>query len=164
MVDVEIRHLRREAFGGDLEGGVRPGAGLIEQHEHGLALKGGDFFHRAGEQFFKGRGLVEQELDFLTVKGCDVEQVFTCHTGVGENKCVVSTCESEVLPYLFNNTQLNGHKKTVSDSETVAGQKLEKTTEIPEVKSGKPIVAKTFRSTRGSLPSRVPRFINKFFG
>ena len=47
--------------------------------------------------------MVEQKLDFLTVQGCDVEQVFTCHTGVGGNKCVVSTCESEVLPYLFNN-------------------------------------------------------------
>ena len=143
---------------------MRPGAGLIEKHEYGLAFESGDFFHRAGEKFFKRSGLVEQELDFLTVKGCDVEQVFTCHTGVGGNKCVVSTCESEVLPYVFNNTQLNEHKKTVSESETVAGQKLKKTTEIPEVKSGKPIVAKTFRSTRGSRPSKVPRFINKLFG
>jgi hypothetical protein len=41
-----------------------------------------------GEQFFKGRGLVEQELDFLTVKGCDVEQVFTCHTEVEENEVI----------------------------------------------------------------------------
>jgi hypothetical protein len=58
----------------------------------------------------------------------------------------------------------NGHKKTVSESETVAGQQSEKITEMPRVKSEKPIVAKTFRSTRGSLPSRAPRFINKFFG
>ena len=35
---------------------------------------------------------------------------------------------------------------------------------MPEAKSGKPMVVKTFRSTRGFLPSRVPRFINKFFG
>jgi hypothetical protein len=60
--------------------------------------------------------------------------------------------------------ELNGHKKTVSESETVAGQQLEKTTEMPKAKSGKSIVAKTFRSTRGSLLSRVPRFVNKFFG
>ena len=59
---------------------------------------------------------------------------------------------------------LNGHKKTVSESETVAGQHSEKTMEIPEVKSEEPIVAKTFRPTRGFLPSRVPRSINKFFG
>ena len=60
--------------------------------------------------------------------------------------------------------ELNGHKKTVSESETVAGQHPEKTTEMPEAKSGKPMATKTFRSTRGSLPSRVPRFINKLFG
>lgn len=60
--------------------------------------------------------------------------------------------------------ELNGHKKTVSESETVTGQHPEKTTEMPEAKLGEPIVAKTFRPTRGSLPSRVPRFINKFFG
>jgi hypothetical protein len=60
----------------------------------------------------------------------------------------------------------NGHKKTVSESETVAGQYPEKTTAIlkPETKSGEPIAAKTCRSARSSLPSRVPRFINKFFG
>ncbi|ALD20628.1 hypothetical protein AM218_04555 [Hymenobacter sp. DG25A] len=60
--------------------------------------------------------------------------------------------------------ELDGHKKTVSESETVAGQNPEKTTEMPKAKSGKPMVAKTFRSTRGFLKSRVPRFINKFFG
>jgi hypothetical protein len=60
--------------------------------------------------------------------------------------------------------ELNGHKKTVSESETVAGQQSEKTTEMPKAKSEKPIVAKTFRSIRGSLLSRVPRFINRFFG
>jgi hypothetical protein len=58
--------------------------------------------------------------------------------------------------------ELNGHKKTVLDSKTVARQHPDKTTEI-EAKSGKPM-AKTFRSSRGSLPSRAPRFINKFFG
>ena len=58
----------------------------------------------------------------------------------------------------------NGHKKTVSESETVAGQHPEKTTEIPDVKSEEPMVAKTFRPTRGFLPSGVPRFISKFFG
>jgi len=57
-----------------------------------------------------------------------------------------------------------GHKKTVSESETVAGQHSEKTTGIPAAKSGEPMAAKTFRSARGSLPSKVPRFINKFFG
>jgi hypothetical protein len=61
-------------------------------------------------------------------------------------------------------TELSGHKKTVSESETVAGQQPEKITEMPKAKSGKPIVAKTFRSTRGSLLSRVPRFVNRFFG
>ncbi|MGI4759536.1 MAG: hypothetical protein ACRYF0_02430 [Janthinobacterium lividum] len=60
--------------------------------------------------------------------------------------------------------ELNGHKKTVSESETVAGQQAEKTTEMPKAKSGKPMEAKTFRSTRGSRPSRVPRFVNRFFG
>ena len=59
--------------------------------------------------------------------------------------------------------ELNGHKKTVSDSGTVAGQHPKKTTEIPEVKSGKIMMVKTFRSTRGSLPSGAPRFINKLF-
>jgi len=59
--------------------------------------------------------------------------------------------------------KLSGHKKTVSESETVAGQQAEKTTEIPKAKSEKPMVTKTFRSTRGSLFSRAPRFINKFF-
>jgi hypothetical protein len=57
----------------------------------------------------------------------------------------------------------NGHKKTVSKSETVAGQYPEKTTEIPAAKLEKPMVAKTFRSSRGSRSSRVPRFINWFF-
>jgi hypothetical protein len=60
--------------------------------------------------------------------------------------------------------ELSGHKKTVSESETVAGQQSEKITEMPKATSGKPIVEKTFRSTRGSLLSRVPRFVNKFFG
>jgi hypothetical protein len=60
--------------------------------------------------------------------------------------------------------ELNGHKKTVSESETVAGQHSEKITEMPKAKSGKPMVAKTSRSTRGSLLSRVPRFVNEFFG
>jgi len=63
-----------------------------------------------------------------------------------------------------SSNELNGHKKTVSESETVAGQYAEKTTEMPKAKSGKPITAKTFRSTRGSLLSRVPRFVNRFFG
>ncbi|WP_139362245.1 hypothetical protein [Hymenobacter sp. CRA2] len=60
--------------------------------------------------------------------------------------------------------ELNGHKKTVSESETVAGQHPEKTTEMPEAKSRKPMVAKTLRSARGSLPGKGPRFINEFFG
>ena len=59
--------------------------------------------------------------------------------------------------------ELSGHKKTVSESETVAGQHSEKITEIPEAKSEKPLVAKTFRFPRGSLLSRFPRFVNKFF-
>ena len=60
--------------------------------------------------------------------------------------------------------ELNGHKKTVSDSETVAGQYPKETTEIPEIKSGEMMMVKTFRSIRGSLPSGVPRFIIRFFG
>jgi len=60
--------------------------------------------------------------------------------------------------------EFNGHKKTVSNSETVAGQHPEKTTEIPAAKLEKPKVAKTFRSSRGSVQSRAPRFINGFFG
>jgi hypothetical protein len=60
--------------------------------------------------------------------------------------------------------ELSGHKKTVSESETVAGQYSEKTTEMPQAKSGKPMVAKPFRATRGSLLNRVPRFVNRFFG
>jgi len=71
-------------------------------------------------------------------------------------------CWMKALP--CSNNELSGHKKTVSDSETVAGQHSKKTTGMPKAKSEKPMVAKTFRSTRGSLPSRVPRFINKFFG
>jgi hypothetical protein len=35
---------------------------------------------------------------------------------------------------------------------------------MPTAKSEKPMVVKTFRSTRGSLLSKVPRFVNKFFG
>ena len=54
-----------QALGGDLEGGVGAGAGLVEEHEHGLALEGGDFFHRAGEEIFERGGLIEQMLDFL---------------------------------------------------------------------------------------------------
>ncbi|WP_460616882.1 hypothetical protein [Hymenobacter ruber] len=65
---------------------------------------------------------------------------------------------------MFNNTQRYGHKKTVSESETVAGQNQEKTTEIPAAKSGEPITATTSRVIRGSLPGKVPRFINKVFG
>jgi len=57
-----------------------------------------------------------------------------------------------------------GHKKTVSESETVARQQSEKTTEMPKAKSGKPMVAKTLRPTRGSLLSRIPRFVNRFLG
>ncbi len=60
--------------------------------------------------------------------------------------------------------ELNGHKKTVSESETVAGQQSEKIAKMPKAKSEKSMMAKTFRSTRGSLLSRVPRFVNKFFG
>jgi hypothetical protein len=48
-------------------------------------------------------------------------------------------------------TDLNGHKKTVSNHETVAGQQPEKT----EKSTG----AKTFRSRCGPLLS-VPHFIN----
>jgi len=55
----------------------------------------------------------------------------------------------------------DGHKKTVSESETVAGQQSEKTTETP---TGKAIVAKTLRPARGSLARRLPRFIDRFFG
>jgi hypothetical protein len=57
-----------------------------------------------------------------------------------------------------------GHKKTVSESETVAGQQSEKITEMPQAKSEKSMIVKTLRPTRGSLLSRVPRFINKSFG
>jgi hypothetical protein len=71
-------------------------------------------------------------------------------------------CRLKGLP--GSNFELNGHKKTVSESETVAGQQSEKTTEMPKATSGKPMVAKTFRSTRSSLLSRVPRFVNRFFG
>lgn len=60
--------------------------------------------------------------------------------------------------------ELNGHKKTVSESETVTGQYLEIRTETLAAESGKPTVSKTFRSSRGSLPDRVSRFINGFFG
>jgi hypothetical protein len=60
--------------------------------------------------------------------------------------------------------ELSGHKKTVSESETVAGQQSEKTTEMPKAKSGKSMMAKTFRSIRGSQLSRIPRFVNRFFG
>jgi hypothetical protein len=52
------------------------------------------------------------------------------------------------------------HKKTVSESETVAGQQPE----ITAAKSAKPTAAKTFRSSRGALLRSVPRFINKFLG
>jgi hypothetical protein len=58
----------------------------------------------------------------------------------------------------------SGHKKTVSESETVAGQQSEKTTEMPKAKSEKPVEAKTLRPTRGSLLNRIPRFVNRFFG
>jgi hypothetical protein len=61
-------------------------------------------------------------------------------------------------------TEFSGHKKTVSESETVAGQQSEKITEMPKAKSGKPVEAKTLRPIRGSLLNRVPRFVNRFFG
>jgi hypothetical protein len=53
-----------------------------------------------------------------------------------------------------------GHKKTVSNHETAAGQQPEKT----EEKSADPTAAKTFWSSRGPLFSRVPRFINGCLG
>jgi len=62
------------------------------------------------------------------------------------------------------NDECGGHKKTVLDSKTVTGQHSEKTTKMPKAKSEKPMVAKTFRSTRGSWLSKAPRFVNKFFG
>jgi hypothetical protein len=61
-------------------------------------------------------------------------------------------------------TELSGHKKTVSESETAARQQSEKTAEMPKAKSRKPMAAKTFRPIRGSLLNRVPRFVNRFFG
>jgi hypothetical protein len=54
-----------------------------------------------------------------------------------------------------------GHKKTVSESETVAGKTQKKATETPTAKS---IVAKTLRPARGSLARRLPRFIDIFLG
>jgi len=66
--------------------------------------------------------------------------------------------------YCAAGNDLNGHKKTVSESETVAGQQSEEITEMPKAKLGKPMEAKTLRPTRGSLLSRIPRFVNRFFG
>ena len=63
-----------------------------------------------------------------------------------------------------SNNERNGHKKTVSKSETVTGVTIGKTMKMPAAKSEKPMVAKSFRATRESLPSRVPRFVNKSFG
>ena len=85
----------------------------------------------------------------IGVKSIGVQEYFVFEIWIG---CGVATNE------------LNEHKKTVSESETVTRQHPEKTTEMPEAKSGKMMVVKTFRSTRGSLSSGVPRFINKFFG
>jgi hypothetical protein len=58
------------------------------------------------------------------------------------------------------NTELTAHKKTVSESGTVAGQQPEKVIEKP----AKPTTSKTFRSSRGALFSSVPRFINGCLG
>jgi len=66
--DVEIGDIRREAFGGDLEGRVGAGGGFVEKHQHGLALECGDFFHRAGEEFLERHGLIEQMIDFRAVE------------------------------------------------------------------------------------------------
>ncbi len=70
--DVEVDDIGGEAFGGDLEGRVGAGAGLVEEHEHGFALEGGDFFHRAGEEFLERDGLIEEVVDFRAIEGGDV--------------------------------------------------------------------------------------------
>ena len=73
MGDVEIGDVGGEAFGGDLEGGMGARAGFVEKHQDGLPFEGGDFFYGAGEELLEGNGLVEEEVDFLAVEGCDVE-------------------------------------------------------------------------------------------
>jgi len=57
-----------------------------------------------------------------------------------------------------------GHKKTVSESETAAGQYPKRIAEMPKATGKKPMGAKTWRPARGARSSRVPRFINKIFG
>jgi hypothetical protein len=61
-------------------------------------------------------------------------------------------------------THPNGRKKTVSNQETAAGQQPEKTETKSGAESEKPTAAKTFRSFRGPLVSRVPRFVNWCLG
>ena len=73
VADIEVGDVGGEALGGNLEGGVGAGAGLVEEHQHGLAFEGGNFFHRAGEEFFERDGLIEEVFDFLAVECCDVE-------------------------------------------------------------------------------------------
>ena len=73
LSDVEVRDIRGEAFGGDLEGRVGAGARLVEQHEHGPALERGDLFNGAGEELLERDGLLEEMVDLLPFEGRDVE-------------------------------------------------------------------------------------------
>jgi len=81
VADIEVRDIRREAFRSDLEGGEGACGRLVENGEHGFSLEGGDFFHRAGEEFLERNGLIEEEIDFLPSERCDIKQVFTGHFG-----------------------------------------------------------------------------------
>jgi hypothetical protein len=57
-----------------------------------------------------------------------------------------------------------GIKKPFRNPKRWRDNNQKKIMEMPIAKAGKPMMAKTFRSTRGSLLSRVSRFVNKFFG
>lgn len=72
VADVEVCDVCGEAFCGDFEGGVGAGGGLVEEGEDGFSFEGWDFFYGAGEEFFEGDGLIEEEVDFFACEGGDV--------------------------------------------------------------------------------------------
>lgn len=70
--DIEIRDICGEAFCGDLKRGVGACAWLVEEHEYGFAFECRHFFYRAGKNFLKRDGLIEELINVFPSKARDV--------------------------------------------------------------------------------------------
>jgi hypothetical protein len=75
LVDVEIDHVSRQAFGGDLEGGAGARRILEEQVEDALAAQQWDFFDITRRNFHKGSSGVENLRQDTLRQALDREQV-----------------------------------------------------------------------------------------